>query len=131
MDTLQAAIIKSKLDIFEKEKKLRNIVAKRYDNLLKNKKNIIQIPMVEKYNSSVYAQYTLRVKNRKKILEKFKKNNIPYNIFYPIPLYKQKAFLDKSYNLKNVQRIVSEVVSIPFHPYINFKDQLKISKMFD
>lgn len=131
MDSIQAAIINLKLNIFEEEKNLRQIVAKRYDNLLKNKRNIIQIPSIEKFNLSVYAQYTLRVKNRKNIIEKFKKNKIPYNIFYPIPLYKQKAFLDKSYKLKNVEKIVSEVISIPFHPYLKYKEQKIISELFN
>ena len=131
MDSIQAAIIISKLNLLESEKLLRLKVAKNYDYLLKNKKNIIQTPIVKKFNEPVYAQYTLRVRNRKKIEEKFKKNKIPYNIFYPIPLYKQKAFLDKKYKLENVERIVSEVISIPFHPYLNYKKQKLISELFD
>lgn len=131
MDSIQAAIIISKLNLLESEKLLRLKVAKNYDYLLKNKKNIIQTPIVKKFNEPVYAQYTLRVRNRKKIEKKFKKNKIPYNIFYPIPLYKQKVFLDKKYKLENVERIVSEVISIPFHPYLNYKKQKLISELFD
>ena len=131
MDTIQAAIINLKLKIFEKEKKLRQIVASRYDNLLSKKKDITAIPFVEDYNKSIYAQYTLRVKNRKKIEKNFQKKNIPYNIFYPIPLYKQKAFLDKNYKLKNTERASSEVISIPFHPYLKHEQQKKISELFD
>jgi len=131
MDSLQAAIINLKLKIFEKEKSLRQNVANKYDNLLRDKKNIIQIPLIENFNESVYAQYTVRVKNRKQIVENLKKNKIPYNVFYPTPLYKQKAFLDKSYKLKNVEQIVSEVLSIPFHPYLKDNQQKQISKCFD
>ena len=131
MDSIQAAIISLKFEIFEKEKKLRQIVARRYDKLLKYKKNIIQIPLIENFNQSAYAIYTLRVKNRDKIVKYFKEKEIPFSIFYPIPLYKQKAFLDKNYKLKNVEKIVSEVISIPFHPYLKIEHQKKISKLFD
>ena len=99
MDSIQAMVINLKLKNLNKELFLRKKVAKNYYSLLKNKKEIIKLPKIEKYNDSVFAQYTIQVKNRNKILKKFKNKKIPFSIFYPKPLYKQKAFYDKNFNL--------------------------------
>jgi len=49
----------------------------------------IVTPFIEPYNTSVYAQYTIQVKNRDCIQEKLKENNIPTAVHYPVPLNKQ------------------------------------------
>lgn len=130
LDSFQGAILLSKLKILDKEISLRNNAAKIYNKLLQNKKQIIQLPFIDANNKSVYAQYTIRVKDRKNLIKKFKQNKVPYAVFYPMPLYKQKAFLDKSYKLNNVERLVKEVISIPFHPYIKKNIQEHIAGLF-
>ena len=131
MDSIQAMVINLKLKNLNKELFLRKKVAKNYYSLLKNKKEIIKLPKIEKYNDSVFAQYTIQVKNRNKILKKFKNKKIPFSIFYPKPLYKQKAFYVKNFNLSIVEKIVNQVISVPFHPYLTLNDQLKVSKCFE
>ena len=69
MDEIQACILNSKIKLFKNEIKLRNNVAAIYEKLLCNKKDILYLPKVEKFNYSVYAQYTIVVKNRKKLLK--------------------------------------------------------------
>ena len=92
------------------------------------KKDIIFTSKVEKYNYSVYAQYTIIVKKiEKKILNVLKKKIYPFSIFYPKPLYKQLAFKEKTYRLKNVEGTVHKVISLPFHPYLSLKHQKIIS----
>ncbi len=131
MDEIQASILNSKISLFKKEIILRNKVASSYNKLLQNKKDILFLPKIEKFNYSVYAQYTIVVKNRKKIIKKLEKNKIPFSIFYPKPLYKQIAFKDKTYKLKNVEYIVDKVISLPFHPYLSIKHQKIISNCFN
>lgn len=131
MDSLQAAVLIEKLKIFNHEMKLRKKVAKNYFKLLDKKKDIIQLPFIEKFNRSVYAQFTLIVKNRDKIIKRFKNNKIPYSIFYPKPLYKQKAFFDDKFKCKFTEELCHKVISIPFDPYISKKNQIKISNCLD
>ena len=64
MDELQACILNSKIKLFKNEVRLMKQAA-----IHKNCfaiKDIIFLPKIEKYNYSVYAQYTIIVKNRKK-----------------------------------------------------------------
>lgn len=131
MDSIQAAVLIEKLKIFNYEIKLRKKIAKNYFKLLEKKKDIKQLPYVENFNTSVFAQFTLIVKNRDKIIKRFKKNGIPYAIFYPKPLYKQKAFFDNKFKCKFTEKLCKEVISIPFDPYISKKNQIKISKCFE
>lgn len=130
MDEIQAGILNEKFKIFKNEILLRNQVAKNYGHLLKNKNDILYLPKIEKFNFSVFAQYSILVKNRDLTIKKFKEKKIPFAIFYPKPLYKQKAFRDRKYKLKNVEDVTKNIISLPFHPYLSFKDQKKISKCF-
>ena len=131
MDSIQAAVLIEKLKYFDNELKKRQKVALNYYRLLKKKKEILQLPKIEKFNTSVYAQFTLIVSNRNKIISRFKKKKIPYAIFYPRPLYKQKAFFDKNFKCRYTEDLVNKVISIPFDPYISKKNQIKISKCFE
>lgn len=125
LDTLQAAVLLEKLTIFKNEIKLRRKVAENYNNLISYRNIDIKTPSVEKFNQSVYAQYTILTKNRKKMIEKFNKNSTPFSIFYPRPIYKQVPY-KQSIKLKNVEKISSMALSLPMHPYLTIRDQEKI-----
>jgi UDP-2-acetamido-2-deoxy-ribo-hexuluronate aminotransferase len=130
LDTIQAAILLEKFKLFEKEIKLRKKIASNYNKLILENCSHIKIPLILNNNESVYAQYTVLVKNRSQIISNFNKHNIPYSIYYPLPAYKQKIFLNKkTTKLKNVEKITKEVFSIPMHPYLNYKEQSKIVKL--
>ena len=58
LDTIQAAVILCKLEIFNKEIKLREKVASIYDDQLRDC-NHIETPHITKFNKSVYAQYSV------------------------------------------------------------------------
>ncbi len=60
-DTLQAAILLEKLTIFTDEISKRQQIAEYYSSLLKSQ---VITPRVEVHNTCVYAQYTIRVKER-------------------------------------------------------------------
>jgi dTDP-4-amino-4,6-dideoxygalactose transaminase len=121
MDTLQAAILLAKLGIFKREIKLRNIIANQYDKFLS--KDIITPKRFPK-KSSAWAQYTIRVKKRKKLMEYLQKHNIPSAIYYPKPLHRQTAYKKFTTNLqtlKNSEQLSKEVLSLPMHPNLKEK----------
>ena len=130
LDTIQAAILLAKLDIFETEIKQREFVSEIYSALLQAKD--IETPQVFKNKKSVWAQYSILTKNtshRGKICERFSKLGIGYGIYYPVPLHLQSVF---SYlNYKKGDLPVSEccadrILSLPMHPYLTKEDQEKI-----
>ena len=133
LDTLQAAILLPKLKLFESEIEKRNQVAEAYKNKLIDLSHNIY-PKIKTFNSSVYAQYTIRVKNRSKIQAFLSSNGIPTAVHYPLPLNEQEIFnnLIKDQNvykklpLENARKASNEVLSLPFSPYLKEEDQNKV-----
>ena len=123
LDTLQAAILLPKLAILDDEIALRQQVAANYNQLL-NEKGIETTPFIEEHNTSVYAQYTIRVKNREQVIEELQAKGIPTAVHYPIPLNKQPAVASNDF-LPVGDRIAQEVLSLPMHPYLTV-EQLEL-----
>lgn len=118
LDTLQAAILLPKLEIFEAELEQRQRVAKLYDETLKVL-GVKTTPYVEEWNTSAYAQYTILVGERDQVQEKLKERGIPTAVHYPIPLNKQPAVADASVQLPTGDRVAEQVMSLPMHPYLD------------
>ncbi|KGM27583.1 aminotransferase DegT [Photorhabdus luminescens] len=117
LDTLQAAILLPKLEIFDEEMVLRQHVAENYHQALNNI-GIMTTPYIEPHNLSAYAQYTIRVKNRDELQHKLKEQGIPTAVHYPIPLNKQPA-VASHIALPVGDEIAQEVISLPMHPYLS------------
>jgi dTDP-4-amino-4,6-dideoxygalactose transaminase len=131
LDTLQAAILLAKFDIFPEEIELRQQAARRYTQLL-NQNTEVQAPMVPGEMKSAWAQYSVLAKDethRSKLQAKLKQADIPTAIYYPKPLHLQTAF--KSLGFKEGDFPVSEdcssrIFSLPMHPYLSSLDQERI-----
>ncbi len=126
LDTLQAAILLAKLEIFPEEVIDRARIGARYSDLLKD---YVTVPHVAEGNTSVYAQYTVQVDNREKVQEKLKTVGVPTAVHYPIPLHMQQVFAPL--NLKEGSFPVSEqaakrVMSLPMDPYVSEKQMQEI-----
>lgn len=133
IDTIQAAILLSKLDIFDYEVKLRNEVAERYTSALKNNMNV-STPVILDCNTSVYAQYTIKVDDRDLVRDSLNQQNIPSAVHYPTLLCQQPAFScahlrcdnKSSCQMHVADALARHVLSIPMHPYLTSEDQDKI-----
>lgn len=122
LDTLQAAILLPKLEIFEEEIALRQQVADNYDRLLAEA-GIETTPFIEPHNICAYAQYTVRVQNRDAVQARLKEAGVPTAVHYPIPLNKQPAVADAAVQLPVGDEIAGQVMSLPMHPYLTLADQ--------
>ncbi len=123
MDTIQAAILLAKLEYFSQEIKDRQKIAEYYTASLSD---ILQTPTVKKNKTSVWAQYTVRVKDRDKIQNKLKKKGIPTTVFYPIPLHLQECFKYLNYKKDDFiisEKVSNEVISLPMNPFLT-RDQI-------
>ena len=128
-DTLQAAILLAKLEIFPEEMDLRQEVAGRYTDALRSSGDI-QTPQVKDGRLSAWAQYSLVSGKKEDILDALKKAGIPTAIYYPKPLHLQGAYTYLGY--KPVDCPVSEITagkifSLPMHPYLTKEEQQKIT----
>lgn len=123
MDTLQAAILDAKLDIFPQEINLRQDVAQRYTELL-SPYAMLQTPWVPEGYKSVWAQYSLLAKSpesRENIQESLKKAGIPTAVYYPKPLHLQTAFAGLGYEEGDFpisEDTSNRIFSLPMHPYL-------------
>jgi UDP-2-acetamido-2-deoxy-ribo-hexuluronate aminotransferase len=126
LDTLQAAILLPKLEIFDEEIELRNQVAERYTDLL-NEAGINTTPYLEPHNISAWAQYTLRVENRTEVQARLKEKGVPTAVHYPIPLNQQPAVADAAVQLPEGDLAAQHVISLPMHPYISEQGQRQVA----
>ena len=117
LDTLQAAILLAKLEVFDDEIELRQRVAARYDTLLAQA-GVATPPHVEPHNTSVYAQYTIRVDDRESVQARLKDAGIPTAVHYPIPINLQPAVADAGARLPVGDEVAGQVLSLPMHPYL-------------
>ena len=123
LDTLQAAILLPKLDILDGEIAMRQQVAARYSSLIvateaSDEGYSVVTPYVESSNTSVFAQYTIRVNDRDKVQQRLHAAGIATAVHYPIPLNRQPAVEDLSSQLPIGDGMAGQVLSLPMHPYL-------------
>ncbi len=126
LDTMQAAVLLSKLEIFPDELDRRQAVAEMYTAELKKVPHI-GLPHVVEGSTSAWAQYCITVpeENRSGIVAALKKRGIPTNIYYPKPLHMLGAFPGYApEQFPNALGASQTILALPFHPYME-RDTVK------
>lgn len=118
LDALQAAILRVKLNHLDAFNAARQSVAKAYDEAFDPVEGL-QIPRRLPHSTHVFHQYTLQVKNdrREALRAHLQAAGIPCNVYYPLPLYRQKAFTQfhDGRCLDVTEQLCREVLSLPIH----------------
>lgn len=128
-DTIQAAVVLAKLQIFENELVERARVAAYYSE---NLSDVLRTPLEVEGDISAWAQYTLVAKDeeeRDRILEGMKERGIPSAVYYPVPIHQSTAYRDLGYtnvSLPVSENLASRVFSVPMHPYLSEEDMDKV-----
>lgn len=131
MDTLQCAIVLSKLERFDWELTQRQTVGARYNELLDEIgfKRVIQRPD----RTSVYGQYTVLCEDRGAVQLSLDKAGIPTSVHYPVPINEQPAY--KHHCCSNFTPIASltakKVMSLPMSAYLSHEQQQTIVKQIE
>ncbi len=130
MDTVQAAIILHKLDIFEDELAARDKIATKYTDAFKD---LMVTPHVPEDHFSCWAQYTVRLNSmeRQTFADALKEKGVPTAVYYPIPLHQQPGYEHypvASTSLPVTEEICKNVISLPMHPYLEAETQDYIIK---
>lgn len=129
LDTIQCAILLSKLDKYDWEVESRQKVANKYTEAFNDlKSHELITPVVKDGRKSVWAQYTLAFSNRDDLIKHLNELNIPTSIHYPKTLSEQPALTGKHRSEKTPNSFwaAESVFSLPMHPYMKDEDQQTI-----
>jgi len=122
LDTIQAAVLSVKLKYIDKWTKMRNIVAKKYNDALKN---VAVVPSVAENCQHSFNYYTILFKNkgiRDNVRKHLTDNGIACQIYYPILLHLQKVYeyMDhKKGDFPNSEIVQDESLSLPMYPELD------------
>jgi dTDP-4-amino-4,6-dideoxygalactose transaminase len=126
LDTIQAAILIEKLNIFSDELQARERIAQRYTDAFRGS-NRVRPPHVIEGARCTWAQYTIQVPDRDKLAAELKAKGIPTAIYYPTPLSHQKGYAHfPSAGTPVSDRLARHVISLPMHPYLDEATQDRI-----
>lgn len=122
LDSLQAAVLLAKCNIFSEDLKKRQLAASYYTECLTSAR-FEGVPHLESYSESAFAQYTVRVKNRDQIKATLHNSGIPTMVFYPVPLHRQQAVANPESVCPISEKVAGQVLSLPICPYITRQEQ--------
>lgn len=124
LDTMQAAILIEKLNIFADEIKARNIIADKYSAALKS--NVLRTPKVIEGGLSTWAQYAIEVPSRDEMMAGMRAADIPVAAYYPLPTHMQTAYKDFPISpggLPHTMAAKDVIMALPMHAYLKAEDQ--------
>jgi len=114
LDSIQAAILDVKLKYLDEYCDARYNAAMKYNEKFKG---IFETPYIMPGVKHIFHQYSIRVKNRDKMIEFLRSHGIPSMIYYPVPLHVQEAY---KYDYKPgdypvSEEIAKDIISLPMH----------------
>jgi len=131
LDSIQAAMLLTKLKHIDRFNRLRRAVASFYTKALRDCSEIYP-PQEIKGSAHIYHLYTMRVsaRVRDKLIRYLNKKGIGARAYYPVPLYGMRAFrgAKKRSQFKNTKRAVAESVSLPMHPFLTKTELTYVAK---
>ena len=127
LDSLQAAILRVKLNHLDTYTKARQQAANTYDIAFANQAHIT-IPARAPWSTHVFHQYTLKLSgvNRDQVRKLLADKEIPSMVYYPIPLHLQKAYQSDRFpagKFPVTEHLCANVLSLPMNTELD-EDQL-------
>ena len=129
LDTMQAAILLAKLEIFDGELAARQQIADRYNKMLED---IVTTPKLADAATSSWAQYVIRLpegSDRSAIQADLAKKGVPTAIYYPRPMHTQPVYAHypvSTSGLALTKKMAGDVLALPMHPYLEKDNQFRI-----
>ena len=129
MDVLQAGILNYRI------KNLQNIINKRRKNANFYLKNLDREKYFlideKKYQFNTYHTFVIQVKNREKLINFLKRNNIGTAIHYPIPIHLQPASKYLGYkknDFPETEKQSKRILTLPIHQNLKISELKRIVK---
>lgn len=136
LDSLQAVVLKIKLNYLDTWNQQRQQAATHYQQLLQSIPNL-KIPSTLEGGNSVWNQYTIRLSNnsqttdttRDLLRSNLQQKGVIAMVYYPLPLHLQPVYKNLNYqlgSLPKVEQMAQEVLSLPLFPGITFEEQQQV-----
>ncbi|HLP32939.1 MAG TPA: DegT/DnrJ/EryC1/StrS family aminotransferase [Bacteroidia bacterium] len=127
LDSIQAAVLRVKLQHLNAYKEARQHVAAVYDRAFAQHPNL-KIPTRQANSTHVFHQYTLQLCgiNRQELRDFLAEKQIPTAVYYPIPLHFQKAYESSRYpkgSLPTTEILCTCVLSLPISTELSAEQQ--------
>ncbi len=119
LDTLQAAILLPKLAVLAEELAARERLANRYDAKLSG---AVTTPARQAGKTSAWAQYSILLDDRDRVMAAMGEAGIPTAVYYPLPMHLQPAYAefgDGEGSLPVSESLCRRIMSLPMHPYLD------------
>ncbi len=123
LDTLQAAVLLAKLDVFEDELARREAIAATYDERLGDDRlhGVVQVPARVANSSSAWAVYAILLPEqatRDALQLELRQRGVPSAIYYPRPLHHQPAYRAHAVgaHLPVSEDVATRILALPIHP---------------
>lgn len=123
IDTIQAAILKTKLPHLEGWIKKRREIASYYTSQLQNLP--VVLPNEPPYAKSSYHLYVIRTKRRDQLNKYLQENGIACGMHYPTPIHLQpcmRGFGNKRGDFPISEASSQEILSLPIYPELSLKE---------
>ncbi len=132
LDTIQAAILSSKLNYLEQYNLARQKAAEFYDSTFSGCDKI-QVPTRSSKSTHIFHQYTLIIKigDRDDLRKHLQSKGIPAMVYYPIPLHEQNAYKNLGYQTGDfpvTEQLCKSVISLPMHTELDIEQLEFITK---
>ena len=130
LDTMQAAVLDAKLDIFDDELTRRQEVADRYAAILVD---LVETPILAGAATSSWAQYTVKLPHgtdRDHVAGVMREHGVPTAVYYPVPMHKQPPYRNfpvAGDGLKVTSDLCARVLALPMHPYLEAPVQEQVA----
>ena len=122
LDSIQAAVLLEKLNIFDDELKMRNEINIYYREYLNNAQHH------PKEYKSAHALFSIILRSNRKrndLVERLSKNKIPSVVYYKFPNHLMKAFKYLGYSKGDLpisESLSDSIISLPMHPYLKERE---------
>ncbi len=128
LDSIQAAVLLSKLTVFEDELAIREEIARYYDSRLGN---AVTIPARVLDSTSAWAIYAILLPDaaaRDRVQAALRADGVPTAIYYPKPLHHQPAYRDHHHGaaLPVSEDLAGRILALPIHPDLSEEQRARI-----
>ncbi len=129
LDSLQAVVLRVKLQRLAEWNERRRAAADRYHELLTGLEDVI-LPPTAPGNEHVWHLYVIQVPCRDRVAETMHEQGVHTGIHYPQPVHLQPAFRSLGYgpgDFPVAEAAAERIISLPLYPQITAEQQRRVA----
>lgn len=132
LDTIQCAILLSKMERYDWEVEARNKIAENFSNQFVGLEKVdpqFSTPFIKSHNKCVWAQYTVTVTNRDSFQKKMQELGVPTTVHYPMTMPDQPWYKNNTpqrFDVPVARWAAEHVISLPMFPDMDTATQDKV-----